>query len=249
MMRYTVRLNGRPDTARAHRVALASLPEHFEIVEGSPADAILLSSAAVADGARVAVAADPLFAPEIGTVLIPAMRFAPRIFAEPTAAFARSTTFAVYDSVILLAHAGVDEVRTALLEQIAAVRAISGQALHLTKLARTDSGYLADAALLQSNAAVALTGVATSSPGPALTLLAVSDERRLEIEIDDDRTARPTRVQVFDAEGVRQAPLIHQNSGRLTWLAAHAVLSGGTQDVYGGDIWREDLAEVIRMAP
>jgi hypothetical protein len=80
-------------------------------------------------------------------------------------------------------------------------------------------------------------------------LLAVSVERRLEIEIDDDRTARPTRVQVFGAEGVTQPPLIHQNSGRLTWLAAHAVLNGGTQDFYGGDIWREDLVEVLRMVP
>jgi hypothetical protein len=249
MRKYTVRLNGQPDTARAHRIALASLPEHFEIVEGGPTDAVLMSNVAIASGARVVVAADPLFAPETETVLIPAMRFAPRVFAEPMVAFARSTTFAVYDSVILLAHAGVDELRTGLLEQLAAVRAISGQALRLTKLARTDSGYLAEAVLRRSNAVVALTGVACSSPGPALTLLAASVEQRLEIEIDDDRTARPTRVQVFGAEGVTQAPLIHQNSGRLTWLAAHAVLSGGTQDLYGGDMWREDLAEVLRMAP
>jgi hypothetical protein len=251
MRKYTVGLNSQPDpdTAIAHRVTLASLPEHFEIVEGGPADAILLSSAAVTDGARVAVAADPLFAPETETVLIPAMRFAPRVFAEPMVAFARSTTFAVYDSVIRLDHADDDELRVALLEQLAAVHAISGQALRLTKLARTDSGYLAEAALLQSNAAVALTGVASRSCGPALTLIAASVERRLEIEINDDRTARPTRVQVFDAKGVTQAPLIHQNSRRLIWLAAHVVLGSGAQDFYGGDIWREDLAEVLRMVP
>jgi hypothetical protein len=56
-------------------------------------------------------------------------------------------------------------------------------------------------------------------------------------------------VRVFGAEGVTQPPLIHQNSNRLTWLAAHAVLNGGTQDFYGGDIWREDLVEVFRMVP
>jgi hypothetical protein len=97
----------------------------------------------------------------------------------------------------------------------------------------------------QSNAAVALTGVA-SSRGPAFKLHAVSLERRLEIEIDDDAIARPTRVRIFGAEGVTQAPTIHQSGRRLTWLGVHAVLSGGGQDVYGGDAWRADLAEVFR---
>ena len=245
MRKYTVRLNGQIDASKPHRFALASLPEHFEIVESGSADAALVSSAGTVGGARVGVAADPLLDMDTGAALIPAMRFAPRLFAEPMIVGARSVNYALYDSVIRFDRAGISGLRAALLEQLAGLRAITSQALRLTKLARVGDGYLAVGTLSQGNAAVALTGV-SASHGPTFTLHAVSLERRLEIEIDDDAIARPTRVKVFGVEGVTQAPTIHQSGRRLTWLGVHAVLSGGGQDVYGGDAWRADLAEVFR---
>jgi hypothetical protein len=245
MRKYKARLSGQIHTAKIHRFALASLPEHFEIVEDGPADAVLVSGAGTVGGARVGVAADPLLDIDTDAVLIPAMRFAPRLFAEPMVVGARSVSYALYDSVIRLDRAGVDGLRAALLEQLAGLRAITGQALRLTKFARIGDGYLGVGALSQGNAAVALTGVA-SSHGPKFTLHAVSLDRRLEIGIDDDAIARPTQVQVFSADGVTQAALVHQSSRRLTWLGAHALLSGGGQEVYDGRAWRADLAEVFR---
>ena len=245
--RYSVRLEAPAAFATQHRAVLAALPEHFEIVESGAADAVLVADAATRRGARVLVAADTLTAPAIDTVAIPAMSFAPRLFAEPIVVGAHSTSFALYDSVVRLDRAGSQGIRTGLLEQLAALRALTGEALHLTKIVRIGEGYLADGVLGQRTAVVALTGVAFSSPGPAFALHAANIKQRLEIEIDEPSIARPARVQTFSAEGTTQGVLIHQNDHRLTWLAVHATLGGGRGNGYGQDAWRADIAEIMRV--
>ena len=246
--RFTVRLEGPAETVAAHRFALATLPEHFEVLDRGTADAALVSSGAPAAGARVVVAANPLTAPESEPVTIPAMRFASLLFAEPLLRRAQEARYALIDSVVRLDRFDPAEVRTSLLEQMAALRAVTGDALGLTKFTRMRDGYLAQGTFAGRGEVVTLTGVSSNSSGPVFSLHAASQERRVEIEIDDQAIARPTRLRTFNVAGLVQGPLIHQNSNRLTWLLAHAALSGAVQGGYGNDAWREDLAELNRIA-
>jgi hypothetical protein len=245
--RYAVRLEGPVETVAAHRFALATLPEHFEVLDRGVTDAALVSSGAPAGGARVVVAANPLTAPESETVTIPTMRFASRLFAEHLLRRAQAVRYALIDCVVRLDRVGPSEVPTALLEQLAALRAVAGDALRLTSFTRVRDGYLAQGAFAGREEKVTLTGVPSNSSGPAFSLHAAGEERRLEIEIDDERMARPARLRTFDVAGLAQGPLIHQNSNRLTWLLAHVALSGPVQSGYGNDAWREDLAELNRI--
>src|SRR5271163_99090 len=162
--RYSVQLEATGAAATAHRAVLAGLPEHFEIVESGAADAVLVTNAATRRGASVLVAADTLTAPASHVVAIPAMRFVPRLFAEPIVTRAHSAFSVLYDSVVRLDSVGIRGIRGALLEQLAALRALTGETLHLTKIVRIGEGYLAEGVLGQRTAVVALTGVAFSSP-------------------------------------------------------------------------------------
>jgi hypothetical protein len=245
---YTVRLEGPPETVAAHRCALATLPEHFEMIDRGVTDAALVSSGGEASGARLVVAGDPLMAPKSEAVAVPAMRFASRLFAEPVVRRAHAARYALIDSIVRLDRFDPAGVRAALLEQLAALRAVAGEALRLTKFTRVRDGYLAQGTLAGRKEIVTLTGVASNSSGASFSLHAASLECRLEIEIDDAPIARPARLRTFDVAGLAQGPLIHQNSHRLTWLLAHAVLSGAGHDGYESDAWREDLAEVNRMS-
>jgi hypothetical protein len=245
--RYTVRLEGPAETMAEHRFALATLPEHFEMLDQGVTDAALVSSSAQASSARVVVAADPLRVPESEAVAVPAMRFASRLFAEPTLRLAQATRYALIDSIVRLDRAGSAGVRAALLEQLAALRAVAGDAVRLTKFTHVRDGYLAQGTFAGRKEIVTLTGVASNSSGASFSLHAASVERRLEIQIDDEPIARPARLRMFDVAGLAQGPLIHQNSYRLTWLLAHAALSGAGHGGYGSDVWREDLVEVNRI--
>jgi hypothetical protein len=247
--RFTVRLEGSAETVAAHRFALATLPEHFEMLDQGVTDAALVSSSAQASNARVVVAADPFRVPESEAIVVPAMRFASRLFAEPALRRAQAARYALIDSIVRLDRFGYAGVRAALLEQLAALRAVAGDALRLTKFTRVRDGYLAQGTFAGRKEIVTLTGVASNSSGASFSLHAASVERRLEIEIDDEPIARPARLRTFDVAGLAQAPLIHQNSHRLTWLWAHAALSGAGHGHYESDAWREDLAEMNRITP
>ena len=217
------------------------------MVDRGVTDAALVSGGAPAGGVRVMVAANPLTVPELEAVAIPAMRFASRLLAEPSLRRAQPARYALIDCIVRLDRFDPVEVRAALLEQMAALRTVAGAALRLTKFTRVKDGYLAQGTFTGRKEIVTLTGVMSNSSGAAFSLLAASVERRLEIEIDDESIARPARLRTSDAGGLAQGPLIHQNSNRLTWLLAHAVLSGANHDGYGSDAWREDLAEVNRI--
>jgi hypothetical protein len=245
--RYLVRLEGADAAATPHRAVLSALPEHFEIVESGPADAVLVANVATGRGGSVLVATDVMTAPARDVVAVPAMRFAPRLFAEPAVIAARSTLFALYDSVVRLESVKIRGIHGALLEQLAALRALTGETVHLTKIVRIGDGYLAAGVLEQRRGIVALTGLGPSSPGPAFALHAANVEQRLEIEIDETSIARPARVQTFSARGVSQGALNHQNDHRLTWLAVHATLAGGRRSGYGEDSWRTDIAEIMAV--
>jgi hypothetical protein len=248
-IRRTVRLDAPSSLAAAHRAALAALPEHFEITDDGEADAALAIDAAGKRHARVVVAMDTLSLPAPGAIAIPAVRFAPRLLVEPLVSEARSTPFAAYDCVVRLERSGMSGVRGGLLEQLAVLRALTGEALHLAKVVCTEGGYLAEGALGERSTIVALTGVAPSSPGPAFALHAANTKQRLEIEIDETFISRPARVHRFDAAGATQGALIHQNDNRLIWLAVHAELNGMLWNGYRGDWWRDDLAEILKILP
>jgi len=245
--RYTVRLEGPAETVAAHRFALATLPEHFEMLDRGVTDAALVSSSAQAGSARVVVAADPLRVPESEAIAVPAMRFASRLFTEPLLRRAQTARYALIDCIVRLDRFGPAEIRAALLEQLAALRAVAGHALRLTKFTRVRDGYLAQGTFAGRKEIVTLTGVPSNSSGAAFSLHAAGEERRLEIDIDDEAISRPARLRTFDVAGFARGPLIHQNSNRLTWLLAHATLSGAAHSGYGNDAWREDLAELSRI--
>lgn len=246
MRRYRVQLEGSAETTARHRIALASLPEHFETVESEP-DSVLASGLAVEPGVTVVVAADPLIVPETEAVALPAMRFASRLFSAPMARSPQPSSYLLYDSLVRLDRSGTDGLRAALLEQLAVLRLIEGDGVRLIRFLRVGDGYLAEGALPNRSATAALTGVGSGAPGPAFTLIAAGLDRRLEIQIDDAAIARPARLLAFDVDGALTPSLTHQSSDRLTWLAAHAILSGKAAVSYGGDAWRNDLAEVNRV--
>lgn len=246
--RYTVRLEGPHETVAAHRLALETLPARFEVLDQGGTDAALVSSPEQAGSARVVVVANPLSTSEFEAVAVPAMRFASRLFAEAALRRAQAARYTLIDGIVRLDRFGTAEIRAALLEQLGAIRAVTGSALRVTKFIRVGEGYLAQGALAGRKEIVTLTGVGSDSQGPAFSLHAVGQERRLEIEIDDELTARPIRLRTFDIAGLAQGPLLHQNSYRLIWLSAHAALGGISYEGYDGCAWREDLAEVNRMA-
>jgi hypothetical protein len=198
--------------------AIVRVTTPFEVLDRGTTDALLVSSGAPAGGARVVVAANPLAAPESETVTIPAMRFASRLFAEPLLRRAQTARYALIDCIVRLDRFDPAEVRTSLLEQMSALRAVTGDALGLTKFTRMRDGYLAQGTFAGRREVVTLTGVSSNSSGPVFSLHAASQERRVEIEIDDQPIARPARLRTFDVAGLVQGPLIHQNSNRLTWL-------------------------------
>jgi hypothetical protein len=245
--RLSVRLDG-PHASRARqRRALATLSEHFQIVDDGPTDIALWAEPGLA-AADIFVVEDPLVMPILAAPAraIPCLRFAPRIFAEPLRRRVSEMRFSLIDSVIKIDRAGDDGIRAALLEQLAALRAL-GAAARLTKLTRIGAGYLAQAALDGRDEIVTLSGVASLSAGPAFTLHAASVETRFEFEIDDAAIARPARARLLDGHGVTHGASIHQTSDRLTWLYAFVAANGPPIEGYDVVKWRADLDEIDRI--
>jgi hypothetical protein len=247
--RCTIRLQGTEASVARHRRALATLTEHFEIVEQGLADIALVGGDVAAPIGRILVASESsIFFEDVREIqVIPLLRFAPRLFAEPLRRRSLAADYAIVDCLIKIDIADRDAIRSALLEQLAAVHATTGRSARIKRFRRVGEGYLAEGELGEGGGVVALSGVFSQAAGAAFSLNTAGEECRLEIEVDDDAVARPARVSIFDAAGTAHLPAIHQSSDRLTWLIAFALARGERPDGYFGPQWRMDVREVQRV--
>jgi hypothetical protein len=248
---FVVKIAGGGPEAGRHRSALASLPRHFRLVETGDADAVLATDELREgiENARVVVHPHPgdiSRGPASAPVIVPALRFAPRLFAEPLVKRAGSSSYALIDSVICAEIGTRSAVRSALLEQMAALRALIGRPIRLTAFASAGDGYLALGATERRGDIITLTGVPAPLGRAELAVRAICQASRLEATISAETIARPSRIQLFGPNGVTQGPLIHQSSDRLTWLAVHEYLARAKTPPYGEPELRADLTEIDR---
>lgn len=223
-----------------HREVLASLPLRWREVDGG-ADVAVVSGldadagaaeAAVAGGARALVLTSPgqlsldalrrieFVAAGSGALLVPALRYAPRLPAGCAAPQA-----VVVDIVLTTGEARPS--RTGMLvEQLAALRRVAGAGISVRGLHRSPSHTVVEVALEGGRSGL-LTALVSPTGVDALRVHAVGGDERWEIEIGDV-DARPARVSRASPAGVHTATPVHQRSERITWLGLHELLTVGS---------------------
>jgi hypothetical protein len=175
MRQFTVSV-GHGRAAALHRKALASLPDHFRIVESGSIDAVLLAdeTASKIEGARLIVLGDlAAIKASFGaaTAVVPAFRYVPRLAFGHFPFPVETSGFALFDLVTTVTTNDCEGLRFSLIEQLAILRALTGGKASLLNVHRVNAGYLANAAVSDQAAAVTLTGI-VSPLGAGLTVSA-----------------------------------------------------------------------------
>jgi hypothetical protein len=112
---------------------------------------------------------------------------------------------------------------------------------------RVGDGYIGTAQMTGSPAIVPLAGIWSPLGAEALTVDSVGRLARVYIAANGGLTARPIEVLRYNAAGLSQGRLVHQNSLRLTWLQAYALSQGVSEQIpYPASALREDLAGIRR---
>jgi hypothetical protein len=249
---FTVRIEGAQGHAALHRQVLASLPEHFRIVTQGNADASLWSGDDPPPGdPRVSVLADLAVPKRLtpGPLVIPAARFAPRLAADAGFARVRGNTFRLINAVATFTPSNNEPELRAYLDALAAIRLLTGARPRIASLDKTRHGFAVTLTLEGKSSVVTLAAVRqTSAAADTLTLDAISDTLRLHARLDAGAMARPGCIELSDAGGSSHAPSVHQNDHRLTWLAAHAVLSGSDPRLASNHSQRREDFEAWQQA-
>jgi len=238
------------EAANSHRRALASIPNHFRIVETGPADVVLWGHRADADlaSARAVVLDDLLAAPAAASsarLVIPALRFLPLLSANGLFELAAGRKFTSLELNSTVPVETTNGLALSLLEQLAILRILSGSRASVAMLNSFGTGYLSIAKLGHPDTAVSLSAVLGGHDEGDLSVQAVSPTERIEAHIGAGATARPASIVHFDSKGSSQTIPLRQNSLRLTWLSAHEVLSdGGATVPYDLSMLLDDLATV-----
>jgi hypothetical protein len=240
---FTVRLGGSAEQQGFHASVLATLPEHFQILEGSAAaDVELMDHPAVLDGLLQVSA-------RAGTakLAIPALRFAPQLLGvvEP-----RSGDFSLINLVATTQSGGDAVWRALLLEQLAVLRVLLGARPRVGSIHRAANGYIARLAVEDRPVLISVSAHVSPLKETALAVHAVGPCLRLEASIDNPAIAKPARIHVHDANGTRERAATYQSSCRLVWLAVHAALRGAPPSAgYPLAAFDDDVAEVLAINP
>jgi hypothetical protein len=236
-----------PDVSSVHHATLASLPRHFRVAAGGPADVAMISgrsgdwpaavTAAIDAGRRAIVLTTP--APvALADVVAAAGRAAQadaivavetsyaghRTWAEVRRQFgADAADASLLDSVLSTPAAG-GGLYAVLLDQLAVVRPLLDRALSLEVVHRSDDHYV-----LHSTAGEPVVNlVGLLSPGVAASLQVdlVSPERHWRVRFGPPDEAAPIDVERHDAGGTTSWLPTYQTSRRQLWVDLHATLTG-----------------------
>lgn len=258
MTSYTVSIDGNSPDAALHRTVLASLPNSYRLVEGV-AEVVLASASdpasverACSSGSRAVVVDHPgLLLPDDlsamadaadrnGCIVAPAPRYAPRLAAEGD--LMGAVEIEILESTIVSGGS----LRSALVEQLAMVRAVLGAAASIRVLHTSTSHYACEATMMdRSQSRVLLNGVTSPCAGEEANLHALAAERRLVVRIDAGPVARPAEICCYDDHGARTPWPVHQHSHRITLSQLHRLLTTGQSTVTYS---LEDLRHDTRLA-
>lgn len=225
---YNVNIDSASFDVERHRRALASLPNHFIFSSNQAADIALWSSANFSNETftpKVVVVDQPIhmsnFASQNYTVL-PAFHFLPIIHHMP-----RSTNLiTVLEINCLLSENDNISQASCLFEMLTIARALTNEAVAIGSHVRHKNGIIVSGQTLKSATAVSISVNTSPVDGGAISINAVSKTQRFEIEFQSDQTARAGQFTLYNAGGSHQTWPVHQNSHRLTWLAAYDFASG-----------------------
>jgi|SRR5271170_585405 len=253
--KFTAHVPKAAPAAALHRSVLATLPNHFDVVGSSNADAVLIDGFSVERhiSARVLVL-DGLPSAALSltpsSIVVPAHQFAPRLLADKNFAAARAIPFSLINIEVDTARPDDDLLPRALLEQLAAVRLLASGAPRLTSVERCGRGFVATGTVAGRDIWVTLTSFPSPVGAAKLSLAAVSPTHRLRVDVDATAIARPAAIRLLGPDGSVEGIQVYQNSHRLTWLKVHELLSSPTAGVElsVGDV-NEDLETVHEWLP
>jgi hypothetical protein len=237
--------NATEPNQRAVLASLASIPAHFRVVADGPADAAFTSAADPSGDARIVVFDVPLRAASTLTIPVtPAWTYLSRMEVDPHFAEACMQSFPAISCVVTVAGTEERRLRGAFLEQLAILRKLTGADPSVRAFRRNAKGYVANVSV---GSALAVTiGRISPLARAALQLHAVGMDYRLEISMDAEASARPASIQLFGADGLREAMPVYQSGHRLTWLKVHAFLSGSVPASDLPTVNADDAAAIAR---
>ena len=258
MTSCTIAIDAASLDAALHRTVLASLPNSYRLVDGN-AEVLLVSARDPAkverlcsDATRAIVVDQPgrLASHELaaiadaadrhGCIVVPALRYAPRV--EAAADLLGTARVDLLESTIN-AH---DTLRSSLVEQVALVRSLLGAVASIRVLHSSASHYVVDATMANSSESqVVLNGVTSPNALDEVSVHAVGAERRLVVWIDAGPLARPAEICCFDRDGARSSWPLHQHPHRITLARLHRLLTTRESDLTYS---LQDLHHDVRLA-
>lgn len=216
---------GRNDADGAHARALTSLPERFRAA-AEEAEVVLLDEGAPPEGVRGVLYSRPstyLAAAAGGPPALPALRFAPRLKADP--AVRESGDWLIVTAHLSLARFGEEAAEDGLLDLVACLRVLG---VEIAALAVVDSTatQLCLAGRGENGAALRLSLARSPAGIDTCRIGAVSVPLRLEIAMESGANVRPAEILRHDGDGTQASFPVHQHGYRLSWSELHALIAG-----------------------
>ena len=260
---YTVSVDANDPDADLHRMVLAGLPNSYRMVEGD-AEVVLISTpdpddldracsastrAIVIDRAGQltpdALAAVGEIAGRLGCIVMPAPRYAPRL--DEVGDLLGDSSVDILESTITTGGS----FRASLVEQLALLRVLLGEAASLRVLHASATHYAVEATMAEHpQATVLLNGVASSTGTEEATLHALARDKRLVMRIDAGPIGRPAEISCHDSNGERRPWPVHQHAHRITLMRLHRLLSSGDGNMtYSVDHLRHDVHIAPTLRP
>ena len=255
MNRFRVLLAGSAIETERHRRALASLPNHFEIVESERADIYLHSQS---DGigeypnnsALVLDEPTRMFEPIFEHVrVLPAFQYLPLIQEIPTIKAGSTFSLTNIEITCLNAHTSESSIASCLFEILAIIRVLTGKAADVDAHTKIENGLLIAGHVADESTSFAISIFRSPLNFGEINILGVSKSERVSIAIQSDQTAQPGKIRLFDKTGSSQSWPLHQNSHRLTWLAAYKLAAKNSSSKLYNEIDLEADCSAAKMVP
>ena len=256
---FTVNIDAGDSDDPLHSGVLATLPEHWRVVEADDAAAVLTAgsageiAAAMAADHKAIVLADPTrLGPEDierllarardKVILAVPLELGPRLAADALTSGTKTGGWSIFDSLGQVGHH--DDLHHALLEQLTAARLLLGGVEQPLVLQQSDTHYVVSA---KGPGSAAFTLAACVTRRRHFSIDLVGTTERFEIDVDLRAMAAPMTLTRYDANGAVRSWPVHQSGHRLVWAELAAAITGATETAWSLRRMQEDLKLVRRL--